>query len=151
MNNLTEQQIRQIVKDEMNKNYSSGNPLVPPHTHNGTDNLNINPVDLVGWTPIPTTPQTYTNELTGLQEFGFGSPQQLEGGSVFGSNQFLNNSTIAQYPIPIVTGFGVGVTGAFNGGYAPEGTLVYFNNSTLNGLYIRIEGIWRGVNLNLTA
>jgi hypothetical protein len=40
--NLTEQQVRGIVKDEMMRNYRSGSPLVPPHTHNGTDNLKIN-------------------------------------------------------------------------------------------------------------
>ena len=160
MNNLTEQQIRQIVKDEMNKNYSSGNPLVPPHTHNGTDNLNINPVDLVGWTPLPISPIKYLNPAQNnngtisqpaIQEFGFASSQQLEGGSVLGSNQFITNTTIAQYPIPIVNGFGVGVTGAFNGGYAPEGTLVFFNNASLSCLYIRVDGGWRGANFNLTA
>lgn len=151
MKNLTEQEIRAIVQDELRKNYLSGVPRIDPHEHNGDDSFAINPANLIGWSPIPTTTQTYTNELTGLQEYGFGSPQQLEGGNVYGQNQFLNNPTISQYPIPIVTGFGVGVTGAFNAGWAPEGTLVYFNNSTLNGLYIRIEGIWRGVNLNLTA
>jgi hypothetical protein len=40
--NLTEQQVRGIVKNEMMRNYRSGSPLVPPHTHNETDNLKIN-------------------------------------------------------------------------------------------------------------
>ena len=35
-------QIRRIVNEELESNYYSGYPSVPPHTHNGTDNLNIN-------------------------------------------------------------------------------------------------------------
>jgi hypothetical protein len=37
----TEQQLRNLIKDEMNNNYRSGNPQVPPHQHNGNDNLKI--------------------------------------------------------------------------------------------------------------
>jgi len=154
MNNLTEKQIRDIVKDEMNKNYSSGNPNIPPHAHNGTDNLNINPVNLIGWTPIPTTPQTYTNEFTGLQEFGFGSPQQLVGGSSTNASQILWNATIAQYPVPIVSGNGRisgQPQGDFNGGYAPDGTIVLFDNGVRLELHARWAGQWRGVELTIVT
>lgn len=159
MNNLTEEQIRKIVREEMNKNYFSGNPQVPPHSHNGTDSLNVNPVDLVGWTAIPISPQTYLNPAqneysnvlqSGKYEYGFGSNNQLLS-DTGGLPQYLSNSTIAIYPIPVVNGYGVGNAGAFNGGYAPEGTLVFFNNVSLSCLYIRINGAWRGVSFNLTA
>lgn len=60
---MNEDQIRQIVRDEMQKNYQSGSPDVPPHTHNGTDGLNINPNDLTGFTIIPTTNVLYKNPL----------------------------------------------------------------------------------------
>lgn len=161
MNNLTEIQIREIVQDEIKKNYLSGAPRIDPHDHNGDNSRAINPANLIGWSVIPVSPsQVYLNPIQnaggtitgpGIQEYGFASPQQLEGGSSFGFNQFINDTTIAQYPIPIVTGFGVGATGAFNGGYAPEGTLVFFNNSSLSCLYIRVDGAWRGVSFNLTA
>jgi len=159
MNNLTEQQIREIVQDEMKKNYFSGNPRVDPHSHNGTDNLNINPVDLIGWTAIPTSLQKYLNPAQneysnvfqpGINEYGFGSDNQLLS-DTGGLPQYLSDSTIAIYPIPVVNGYGVGNAGAFNGGYAPEGTLVFFNNASLSCLYIRINGAWRGVSFNLTA
>jgi hypothetical protein len=38
---MNEEQIRQIVREEMVRNYRSGAPLIPPHTHNGNDNLRI--------------------------------------------------------------------------------------------------------------
>lgn len=44
---LTEQQIRKIVQDEINKNYSSGKPKVPPHKHDSVDNLRIYESDIV--------------------------------------------------------------------------------------------------------
>lgn len=36
-----------IVRDELMKNYKSGTPIIPPHKHNGTDNLRINGRDII--------------------------------------------------------------------------------------------------------
>lgn len=46
MKQLTDQDVRQIVKDEMQNNYRSGAPFVPPHTHNGNDNLRVSNTDV---------------------------------------------------------------------------------------------------------
>lgn len=151
MNELTEEKIREIIRDEMRKNYMSGNPRVDSHSHNGTDNLNIDPQDLIGFSPIPTSTTVYVNESTGISEYGFASPQQLVGGSATSPSQFLHLSTIAQYPIPVVQGFGVGVSSAFNGGHAPDGTVVFFDNVSASTLWVRSNGKWRGTSMNLTA
>ena len=158
MKPLTEKEIREIVQDELKKNVNAGSPIVPPHDHDGTDSFPINPINLVGFTSLPSSTKKYlvttydpSTAKEGDQEYGFASPQQLLGGDPSSPSQFLSNANIAQYPIPIVFGFGVGTSSNFNGGYAPEGTLVYFSNATVNGLYIRVEGGWRGVNFNLTA
>ncbi len=51
---MDEQKIRQIVKDEMNRNYMSGDPKIPPHTHDGVTNFKIkrsdavNPIGVMG-------------------------------------------------------------------------------------------------------
>ncbi len=150
MNNLTEQQIRAIVKDEMMKNYMSGNPITPPHSHNGTDGLNIDPADLIGFTPIPTTAQTYTNEETQLQEYGFGSPQQLASGDPAYPPQSVANTKIIQYPIPIVIGNAGSSNQAFEGGWAPEGTLVAFVGTVNKALFVRFDGQWLGAPLSVT-
>ena len=42
---MNEQEVRKIVQDEMMKNYFSGSPVVPPHTHNGINNLQIKETD----------------------------------------------------------------------------------------------------------
>lgn len=156
MKQLTEQDVIDIVQREMQKNYMSGSPDIAPHSHNGSDGLNINPVDLVGWTPIPTTNQRYLNSVTGVYEYGFGSTAYQTGNGLVGGDsthlsQYVANSSISQYPIPIVVGSGVGVTGAFNAGYAPEGTLVFFANGGSSVLYIRFDGGWRGASFNLSA
>lgn len=44
---MNEQQIRQIVKEEINRNYRSGFPSVPPHQHNAIDNLQISEKDIL--------------------------------------------------------------------------------------------------------
>ncbi len=154
MKPLTEQEIRAIVQDEMRKNYNSGNPQTPPHNHDGTDGFFINPIDLIGWTPMPVSPTKYLNQSTGLNEYGFASPQQMAGGDSSGAghpSQYALRTDIGQYPIPIIVGNGAGVQSAFEGGYAPEGTLVYFAGTAQNGLYIRFDGRWEGVGFPLTA
>ncbi len=152
---MNEETIRQIVRDEMRKNYMSGSPNVPPHSHNGTDGLNISPANIEGFTPLPTT-GTYLNNLTGLYENGFASSKYvtasgLVGGDNTHESQYILDNSVYQYPIPVVVGNGVGNQGAFNGGYAPEGTLVLFAGIANPQLYIRWDGEWRGVELTLTA
>jgi len=44
---IAEENIRQIVQDEISKNYRSGAPLVPPHQHNGNDNLKISQTNII--------------------------------------------------------------------------------------------------------
>ncbi len=140
------QQIKDIIAGQVHINYFSGNPRTDPHSHNGTDNLQINPMDLIGFTPVPTSTQKYLNKTTGLMEYGFGSAQQLAGGSPTFLGQSILNPEIAVYPIPMITGAGTGSASAFEGGYAPEGTLVYFFNSpTTSGLYIRILDTWQKI------
>lgn len=45
--NMDEQKIRKIIQDELQKNYRSGAPLVPPHQHNGVDNLKISQTNVL--------------------------------------------------------------------------------------------------------
>jgi len=151
MNNLTEQQIRAIVQDEMRKNFNSGNPQTPPHDHDGTDGFLLNPINFLNWTPVPVTSTKFLNTVTGIYEFGFASPQQLAGGDSTHPSQYALRTDIGMYPIPIIFGNGVGTQSAFEGGYAPEGTLVYFAGTSQKGLYIRVDGGWEGVGFPLTA
>jgi len=39
--------IRKVLTEEFDKNYNSGNPRIPPHTHNGVDNLKIRASNIV--------------------------------------------------------------------------------------------------------
>jgi hypothetical protein len=63
----TEQQLRNLIKDEMNNNYRSGNPQVPPHQHNGNDNLKINQQNIVQNVKVSGS---VTFSQSGIYEFG---------------------------------------------------------------------------------
>lgn len=145
---MTEEQIRQIVRDEMDNNYNSGSPDVPYHTHNGTDSQSIPGTNIEGFQPVPyTTSQKYLNPDTGLFEYGFASINTLSAGNTAGHMaQYVINQGAAINPIPIVVGNGVGVQGAFNGGYAPDGTVVLFETgaASTSYLYVRSRGVWFG-------
>jgi len=44
---MNEQEVRKIVKEEMQRNYRSGSPLVPPHTHDGVNNTRIDRSNII--------------------------------------------------------------------------------------------------------
>ena len=145
---MTEQEIRAIVQNELQKQSSSGSPFTNAHAHNGIDGLIINPLDLKGFSPIPTSSKLFLNENTGKSELGFGA--QLAPGSATHSAQTISDTTIAQYPIAIVNGNGSGPQGSFNGGYAPDGTMLLFATALAltSFLYIRAGGQWYEIAVN---
>ena len=63
---LTSQQraeVLQIVQQNTSANYLSGSPAIPPHTHNGVDNLQI------PYSNITSVPRTTGGGLNGYQVF----------------------------------------------------------------------------------
>lgn len=155
MSNFTQDQIEEInqmIDKAIDKNSDSGSPFVAPHEHNGNDGFNINPLNLIGFTPIPISRQQYTDDGGATYSLGYGA--NLEGGdSAAGGHpsQYITNPSIATFPIPVIQGNGVGVQSAFNGGWAPEGSMILFaNGSLLSFLYIRSGGTWYGINLTAT-
>ncbi len=73
---MDEQEIRRIVRDEMNKNQMSGSPELPPHSHNGIDGLQIDTTNILNFVPIPSSNKLYYNTNEGL-----GSISVFSGGS----------------------------------------------------------------------
>lgn len=158
---MDENKIRQIVRDEINKS-QSGLPYVPPHLHDGSSNLLINQQTL-GFIPVPQhlnkTTFNYTAESNGVRinnledpVYGFGSPNILEPADATHVAQYVTNPFVFINPIPVVVGNGVGNQSAFNGGSAPDGTIVAFltGSTTTSFLYVRFSGSWYGVNLAAT-
>lgn len=127
---MNEQQIRQIVRDEMERNYRSGSPMVPPHTHDGVNNLQV---------PLSTT--------VGVEKLSKAFIDQ---------NTFANSNTSVQelatkgyvFPVPV---FSSGHQGSFEKGSAPEGTIIIGNDGALSAyrLWVMFGGEWYYVNLSL--
>ena len=44
---MNEEQVKKIVQQEMANNHTSGSPQVPPHQHNGVDNLKVNQANII--------------------------------------------------------------------------------------------------------
>ncbi len=159
---MNEDEVRKIVRDEMQRNYISGSPMVAPHKHDGTANLLINQQTL-GFVPIPESlnkvsfkQTTNSNGVVGssneLTAYGFGSPNILSPASSGHLQQYIDNGNVLINPIPVVVGNGVGTQSAFNGGNAPDGTVILFTTgvNTTTFLYVRFDGAWYGVNLVAT-
>lgn len=147
---LIQQEATRIAKEQIFQNAYSGSPIIPISQSNGNDNLQINSKNVIGFQPLPTVSRQHLVTETGKSEYGFSSIQNV--GIAGGLSQAIENNKSAIYPIPYVLGHGVGIFSAFNGGYAPNGTITAFSNAGTSGqLWIRLEGKWYGVNLPLNA
>lgn len=88
--NSIKDKILQLIRSEFQRNYTSGVPRVPPHTHNGIDNLPVANVvnQIVAGTNVTITPTSGTGTVTITASSG-------GGGSPGGSNtqvQFNDSS-----------------------------------------------------------
>ncbi len=149
-------QIRKIIKEEIQRNSKSGAPVVPPHTHNGKDNLKIPLLNIVGADILPSSNTKFSTPFLD-NDYGFASPQRLGGLQIILNNYVTqagvplsntSNNLSATVPIPVIFSDD-GLT--FNGGNADIGTMVMFQTAdgVTNQLWVMgIDGWW-GVNLPL--
>lgn len=145
---MDENTIRQIVRDEIAKAAQQAQytvTRVPVHTHNNTDAPNIPSSNVTGFQSLPAQPNQSPSG-------GVISLLMLDGQTVNGipnTPSSSNPPAVYTYPVPFIWGYGVGTHSAFNGGTAPEGTLIAFHNGDgINQLWIMMESKWRGVNLD---
>lgn len=140
---MDENRVRQIIAEEIAKAASSGRfslTSIPRHTHNGADSPIIPGTSVSSLLPVPGNP----GNVLGLDTL------DTQTFSYLGE---LNKTPILMLPLGIIQGFGVGTHSAFNGGTAPEGTMVLFTNGpTLSFLCIKVStdvtaSGWLGVNL----
>lgn len=146
--------IQDIVKAEFAANFDAmykkvatkyGVSDTPLHKHNGIDS--------------PHIPNASMNDFLTLPSNGNGVLAPANIGVPDGNNgQSVNNSEIGIPPtvivpqVPIIYGHGSGVWSQFNGGDAPEGTMLFFNNGpTISGLWIKSGGDWFGIGQTSTG
>lgn len=118
-------------------------PQIPDHHHNGVDSTQLEPISNTAFENLSATtgsvlaPATLGNQVVGQDS-------NLVG---YGTLKIVGNQTTSGIfttcPIPVIYGNGVGADSAFNGGTAPIGTLIFFNNgNTLSGLWCRTQNGW---------
>lgn len=150
-----EKKIREIVREEIQRNYRSGTPLIAPHEHNETDNLSVGLSNIAGTDPVPYGNEKISNIFL-YPGYGYASPNQM------GPNQtILNNLTNERninankirstVPVPVI--FDYSDTG-FAGGNAEIGTIVIYQSlvAGVTGnaeLWVMLVDGWHGVGLGL--
>lgn len=145
---MDENKIRQIVKEEIKLAAQQAQytvTRVPVHSHNSIDSPTLNPTSVQGFTPLPSneTPTASAGVLGLLAGQTVGGPPN--------TNASFNPPSVVVYPIPIIYGYGVGVHSAFNGGEAPQGTVLFFDNNgvkSLSFLYIKTLNGWAQITVN---
>lgn len=122
-------------------------PKVPDHHHNGIDSigLSLNALPNIFYTLSSVEGGVVASTTLGNQIVNQG-PLSIGYGN-FSSGTFKSKGgSFFTAPIPVIYGNGVGVDSQFNGGDAPPGTVIFFENgNTISGLWVNIDGTtWRG-------
>lgn len=129
MKQLTEEDVIRIVNQQIYQNSNSGAPNVPPHNHDGTNNLAITVGDLDGYNSVPG----------------------LEVGKVALINNLPFFGSLFSYPLPVISGDLGASDVPFPGGEAPDGTMIIYKRATAWQLWIMLFSTWHGVDLPLTV
>lgn len=138
---MTEAEIRQIVQDEyQNLGSRFGVNQTPIHSHNNIDSPQLDPSSVKAFIALPATPSTSVIGQANLyaQPVGQAYPQLN-----------ASRSNVYSPSIPYITGYGVGDASAFNGGTAPDGSILLFSNgSNISQIWWHVGGSWRGINVD---
>lgn len=137
--------IREIVQEEIQKYMTQSQydiSQIPSHDHTDVNSL-----------PIPIAGIKESVSITGIPNGVF---NRLTLGNQKVNNEYIttrpNPQTTYILPVNIIYGFGPGVDGAFNGGDAEPGTMLFFENGlTLSALWIKTINGWYGISPDLTA
>lgn len=124
----------QVYKEQATK---YGVASVAFHTHNNVDSPRLSSGSIQEMNVLPAT----TGGVANLDILDTQTINKVYAQGV------LNPPTVYTYPAPIVFGHGVGTASQFNGGSAPNGTVLIFNNGlsqALNQIWWRADGNWYG-------
>lgn len=135
---MNEDKVRQIVREEMDKNFMSGSPVTTPHTHDGLNSLRIPLGNIVGPQPIPSTPG------------GVLSTENIGPRTVLATPNGTTRNVVS-IPLLTISGDLGGESVDFLGGTAPDGTLLLYKTSSGWQLWIQLLDTWHGVDLPLTT
>lgn len=142
------EEIRKIAREEAEKVYKDkgtrfGVASVPTHTHNGIDSVKIPAQNVEKFEVLAVN---ISGSPLGVIGTAFDHAQAVGQGPYYNTIQQLGyglNSSFVVLPTPTVYGYGAGDPGAFAGGTAPTGTIIYFdNNISLGGLWVRGPSSW---------
>lgn len=136
---MNEQQIRAIVKDEMQKNYRSGSPDVAPHSHNGTDGLQVYLGDVLGSVTLPSSNSGIMSPINIQERIIVSTPPGQVG-------------TVPAVPFLVLSGdLGAEVL-SFAGGDAYSGTGIIYHAGSSRQFWVKNPfGGWDGIDFTLTA
>ncbi len=168
---MDKEQILQFIEEKLQENYRSGNPQIPPHQHNGIDNLQINASNIIGlssggingfqvFTSSGTfsVPSGYTKFLVQAVGAGAGGGSTstsgttaIGGGAGAYCQSLVNLTGISTVTVTIGTG-GTGHSNASAGNGNDGGDTTFGSYFTAGkGLGSGVGGTASGANLNING
>ena len=140
---MTEQEIRKIVQEEIEKEYRAGDPHVPTHHHDGTDNIRISQSDIIPLTTVngtidmasATTYSLYLSSINGSPSSvtfygGAKHPSATKQHSMIIGNAQLGINQQFQPPVP-ANNRAVTMTGSKTTTIIQGSAFMYINNTDL--------------------
>lgn len=117
---------------------------VPTHAHNGIDSTQLSAQAISDFVPLDSTGDGVSAQTSGILAVARAEGQRLNDQDA----AFTPATGAYVKPIPIIYGHGVGVGSQFDGGLAPNGTLIIFSNQAIaQQLWWRAGDQWWGVDV----
>lgn len=137
---MTPEQIKSLIQSEIQRMGAAGRfqlASVPRHIHNGADAPKIPGTSVTSLLTVPSGPGDVLGNTLDTQSFSY-----------LGK---IGQTPVLALPLGVIYGYGAGVHSAFNGGDAPDGTMLLFTNGdAASYLVIKSSGSssgWFGINL----
>lgn len=146
MAEITEQRIREIFKEEIEKSQQEAQysvARVPVHTHNNIDAPNVPAPNVTGFLPLSAVDGGVLDPDNLETRTAFWEQVTLDGGQTNTGNRAL----IPVFPVPIISGDKGEEAFDFAGGDAPDGTLLLYKGGDYWQLWGMFFGSWKGITL----
>lgn len=116
----------------------------PDHHHNGVDSTQLTASSIAEFVPLDSTGLGTNSAISGVLAVAKAEGQSLDNSG--GTFTPVTGNYVK--PVPIIYGHGVGVGSQFDGGIAPNGTVLIFSNQAIaQQLWWRAEDQWWGVDV----
>lgn len=141
---IIQQEARKAAEAVYNENGTKyGVAQVPAHSHNGVDSVQIDPSGMTGFNFLSSQGNGVLSPTNIGDRIVFWNQAKIDSGGI--SSPLGYRSQFPTFPLVIINGDLGEESLPFQGGEAPDGTLIAYKTGDQWQLWFRLWGTWHGI------